>query len=245
MPKKPAFIELDPDKLQQEAIDYSTGFYDRADKDAYERYGSLYPARDAAVANAAADLTGEDPMYQKIFAQSGLGPVNLGKSSYERSVNLRQPILAGAHRDRNFFKTIWTQEGKKRSAGIGTSGLARIKAAESGNSQAFGNAINTIDANAAEAEAAQNAAMIGSLVKGTQPIINAGVNAATDAASNTASYYSPSNYLNPSTYRPADNNIPFDTAMRGGTFEGTVDNMPVYRAEPVTSSYDPNSSSGW
>lgn len=246
MPKKPSFIQLDPNELQKTAIDYNTKFYDRADADAYARLGNLYPARDAAVANAAADLTGEDPIYQNVFAQSGLGKVNLGPSAASRSVALRQPVLAGAQRNRNYFETLWKQN-PERTFGLNTHDVATIEASNSGNLSAFQGALQQIDARNTEIKAQENAALLGTVVKGAQPLVTAGTNALTEGIGNEAAYYAPSNYLNPSTYVPAAGsyNPGFAPSSYGGAYEGTIDNMPVYRAEPVTSGYNPNDSSGW
>lgn len=242
--KKPTFIQLDPNELSKGVLEHNVATYDAADKDAYSRLGNLYPTRDIDVARTGASMAGvEDPMYQSAFAQSGIGPINLGKTASQRSLALRQPVMAGGQRLRDHWEQLWNKEGAERQGPMNGDAALKVAVSNSGNKNAFNDVIQSISQSGAQAEAQQQAALFGALAKGASPVVNAGVNQVTSGIGNTFDYYSPSNYLNPSTYNytpPGGSYDPgFAPSSYGGAFEGTMDSMPVYRAEPASSGYNP------
>lgn len=248
MATKPQFIEIDPNALQKTAIDYNTQFYNQSDKYYRDTTGNLLPARDFNIENAYQNLTGvQDPAINSAITSAGLPGVNLG-NNYQEAKNLGAKgtgILSLRDRNRNYFAKLFAAN-PKRSFGLNQQDYLNTVIANSGGHAAFDQAI----ANAAAQQANINAQNNANTISAIGSTIGGVANTASrygPAISNTASYYAPSNYLNPGNYYTPSTpyyNPGFAPSSYGGTYEGTINNLPVYRAEPVSSGYTSTAAGG-
>jgi hypothetical protein len=225
-PKPPSFIQLDPAALEQQAIQQSQSDYSKLDNQEYNsgQFGSLYPTRDFAVANAASDLTSQDPNINSALGQSGLAPVNLGNAQQE-AINLRNPNIESQDtRNRTYFEDLWNQPAdQKRSFTLGPQDLASIYTSNSGNPVAFQNAINNINFQGSQLAQQNSAGLLqglaglgGSLSKVGSSFSNAGASTGyTDPYLNIGGYGSPL-YANSSNYYDSGSGF---TPSSGGYYD--------------------------
>lgn len=171
LPDAPAFIPVDPNKLQSTAVDFDRQAYGLSDKDFSKRHAPLVSAEKLFEAQTLKDQTGDTelmPAVQNEFMRAGLrgalssfgdsagtlAPGSAGEASVAR--NLGVSILGLQDRNRtNRMKSLITAEElfPRRNFGISGSDAAQIGAANvagmnNWNQAQFANEVQTEQFNA-------------------------------------------------------------------------------------------------
>lgn len=214
MAKIPDLIKLSPTDLENTAVSFDTQGYNASDADYAKRFPELVAGRDSSIANANANLSGvQDPIYNSVFKQSGLGPLNLGNTSFQQSKNLGQPILAKEQRDRNYFETLFAAN-PSRTFGLSPGDEANIALANSGAQTQFNAATVGSKINELNAQTAQNAALASTIGGIAGKTVSAGIGGLTQPTTSTDPFLTPNYYGGVTNYA---GNYGFPQYGTGGT----------------------------